>query len=1105
MTRKLLPYEHQLIDALGISKEEYLDFIAAAPVYEDAKQGTVFDIRNAEIVAITLTIIGILFQVAAALLTPRPNIPEIRGVAQSRDQRFAPRYGFNGVQELANYGDPLSLVYTNTSDNTQGGVRVNTALLWSAVLSFGGNQFMQLMLAIGAGSIKAIDIQRTAIGQLPLRDYPQSNIWAYWSPDSFTRYNQLRNGNTFDDPTAAGTTSHPTARLNTLSTTGQFGFSQAYAPTTGAACGVTAVIPLNVDVTRITQSGDLESKSVGTDLSGISNYWQDNKSRPLIPVGTRFSLRIRDADGDTEVAKARRGEASAIFAGARFKVGSAILRVVSISGSDIDSGDITATLECERTGKFPAINYSIRNWSSINRQAASYEQTINDNTAEITSLNSDKAVLQAIISSPVSRYRPGNTEISYINQINAEDVIDRYRSFEESFRNGMYYFTVQSGRRAIQYIDQRVKTLTQNNVSLRAARDSIKYQVKAFYLKCLAHIEEAYYASTTVCQALDVALKVRAYRRLGGRSEVYGSKQKNHGDSTSQNGLQPRVVMFRLYWRFAGAANYVEAPFIFCVRGTSDQDIFTYFKLINANAGYTVAGEAKYWEFKLEPVLEPMGEVGTSKYCYLHPNGTVRKINAGSSTVFVEFKGNVYDQTRTLPISQIADKIEEWDLFNYDSNSQSDFSYEQGPEVTITAVNEQLLEPWSNYNSSLYNGISTLGLHVFASKTTESLRSVSAWVTQGKELRRLSTDPDDYSTDTAITTLISSTPGGSSSYASDIFLDTVLDSVNGIGQYADIHSVDVPQLAKTKLFCRTNSLFMDGVIADLQSWREFWAQTAPMSLLELARIGGRDTLVPGVPYNETTGAINPSITISALFTAGNILEDSYKEEFIDYGASVQDAIVTAIYRDTSTNDIFPTNSSVQVSLNDVSENDAVLETLDVSQFVTRRDQAVLLAKFLCLSKRYIRRAIEFKTFPTDSPVFPGAFVYVEIGMNRWNTIYSGRIETGGVLNAPLPNGIPDGTYTVFVYTGTSNGTAQFSNVGVTDGVASQLESYAGSLFVLGTSIKNKRVFRVTEVSMDEEGETTIKAVEHPTSTSGQSLIAQGLIATNQFKVDGALG
>ena len=150
MTRKLLPYEYDLIDALGVTKEEYLDFVAQQHIYADAKQGTALDIR-AEPVSIILAIVGILFQLASMLLMPKPKAPqEQQGTAQTRDAVLAPRIGFNGAQDLAVYGDTVPLVYTNTAQNANGGVRVASLLLWSAILSFGNNQFMRLMMTIGA-------------------------------------------------------------------------------------------------------------------------------------------------------------------------------------------------------------------------------------------------------------------------------------------------------------------------------------------------------------------------------------------------------------------------------------------------------------------------------------------------------------------------------------------------------------------------------------------------------------------------------------------------------------------------------------------------------------------------------------------------------------------------------------------------------------------------------------------------------------------------------------------------------------------------------------------------------------------------------------------
>ena len=63
MTRKLLPYEYDLIDALGVSKEEYLDFVAQQHIYEDSKQGTALDVRNDfGITALILTIVASFFK-----------------------------------------------------------------------------------------------------------------------------------------------------------------------------------------------------------------------------------------------------------------------------------------------------------------------------------------------------------------------------------------------------------------------------------------------------------------------------------------------------------------------------------------------------------------------------------------------------------------------------------------------------------------------------------------------------------------------------------------------------------------------------------------------------------------------------------------------------------------------------------------------------------------------------------------------------------------------------------------------------------------------------------------------------------------------------------
>jgi hypothetical protein len=113
---------------------------------------------------------------------------------------------------------------------------------------------------------------------------------------------------------------------------------------------------------------------------------------------------------------------------------------------------------------------------------------------------------------------------------------------------------------------------------------------------------------------------------------------------------------------------------------------------------------------------------------------------------------------------------------------------------------------------------------------------------------------------------------------------------------------------------------MDGVIAEQTPWRQFWAETAPFSLLEFARVGGRETLIPAVPVNAA-GVANREVIVNALFTAGNVLEGSYKEEFIDYGSAVQDLIAMSstakpnrrMYSRVTPASPYPSRASTQAS------------------------------------------------------------------------------------------------------------------------------------------------------------------------------------------------
>jgi hypothetical protein len=1075
--RKLMPYEHQLVDALGISKQEYLDFVAQQQLYSDPKEGTIFDARNGPalpIIAIVLTIVGIILQVVGALLL-KDDKPS--GTAQTRDEVFAPRAGFNSLQKLADYGDPVHLVYTDINTNKQGGVRVSTSLLWSSVKSFGSSQYVQLLLLIGAGGIGEIDPERSAFGQTPLRDLIAQNYWLYFEPNAtgaLRARNLLKGSEYKKDPGTDGAGSNTIYRIDPTKGAQGDGFSHAISPSTSNVFGMYSPVAINVNIEVRQADGDIVSSANEITTAGLSGWGANAPSGTLARIAEGEQLTVtlsatRQTGGGiaTQEARESRRAASNTFDSAGvMKLGSAKFSIVSLSQGSTDDGTMKVQLVCVEGGRAPSKSYQVQ---STNRAF--------DNT---------------------------------------------------------------------------------------------------FFTKALVKIETAKYETISPCHIVDFAIKARVWRRISGRQEVYGSKRLQ-GYPTTDNGIKRRSSMFIVKYKaipLAGekekAFNYVKG--IFVVRRAADVDNFVYFRF---NSGEEGLDKASHWRFEIEPVFDTIAEFGNTelvgtdgkfRFFYLENGGADEAlINLGDGATIV-FNGRTRIGPNKLPpLNKSPRETNEWDLFSNTSDTQVQFSFDQGPEFTVTAVTEQIVESFDEY-PGLYDDLSLAGFNMYSGRNVQDLRSLSMFVNEGRRCRLLRTSgtvnnigwgQPDYqylpprktigtnemvpNTSYFITVIGNSdwsvaglrkTPavgevfiakaavagtgrvqaGGYANRAPDIFLDTILDGNDGIGKYSgDLFAIDIEQLARSKKFCERNKLFMDGLIAEPESWRQFWANNAPFSLLELAKIDGREALIPGVPYDKSSGKIasretGVTVPIAALFNPGNILEGSYKEEFIDYGTSTEDVIVTIIYRGNERDGAFPRKNSVEIKRSNANEDSALRETIDASQFVTNEAQAILLGKLLCQTRRHSRRAIEFKTFPTDSYVGPSAYIYVELAQNQWDKIYSGTIGKGGELNLPLADAVKNGDYQFLMYNPNdqSSGTLFRSAIAVVDGRAAALKGLEGYVFVLGKVIRGKRTFRVTEVSMDEEGEVTVRAVEHPTDEDGYSLITKGLASKVQglFMING---
>jgi hypothetical protein len=247
--RVLLPTEADLCNLLGLTEEEYFQFLegegVAAKVKErPAAYDLIPDIRcdpvslglavKSATGAYSLTLlgqvaVGVALSVVSYLLTPKP--PSMKQGTSERTadiaglKRFAPQSSFNSVQELATLGALIPLIFTNRSQNPYGGVRVNSQLLWSQLVSLGSFQQLKLLGLFSLGEIEqAPDFNGYAIGDLLIENYQADKIY-------------LSGGN-IPFQTNGGTFSTDIFRVDNLKH-----FSGTRNPTTQATFGLSSPMP----------------------------------------------------------------------------------------------------------------------------------------------------------------------------------------------------------------------------------------------------------------------------------------------------------------------------------------------------------------------------------------------------------------------------------------------------------------------------------------------------------------------------------------------------------------------------------------------------------------------------------------------------------------------------------------------------------------------------------------------------------------------------------------------------------------------------------------------------------------------------------------------
>lgn len=1033
--RILLPYEIQLIELLGCSREEYEFFtqesqrragirpaeydhipdIAAGPAIfvtaaVAASTGAAAGLTVLGTVLVNLAI-GLTLSAISFLLTPKPK--GAGGATRTLDSRtgqdrFAQTSGFDSLAELARYGESIPIIWTKYVEgdgiNSTGGVLVTPSMVWSRMFSLASQQSYKLIYVVGEAGIAPPDLAGLYIGNTGLNALEPNSYTLWWNPSGRpTRSNLLygtQSGPATGDPQETG---------DAFATgVGPTGFCQALTPSNSTTFGVSTPVPNGTQYRLNYTIIPIGSDSPGKDVL------RRNRAKVcgfLITPEKTFFL-----NGGTGFGYFRR---QGIISGGVGGVGSTVTYVISgnklrakgfFGGIDDkrgggELGDVNNTLdsECAATddilqlGETLIINHSV--WRVVNRSLSIW--TVGQ-TQRIT--------------------------LRCIEVLNSSDI----RSLGEA---------------NITTIDGNVNQHEGNPAPTNRA-GSVYDNVSRFNAGTVKN--------TRACNITQIGLSSQVWGKFNGLcnfNSLLSQEQIRDLDGKNiavQAGIMTeyftRTSAFTIFYRQIGSTAWIKTGVNFCVRGSYPVDQFHQIAILH--------GTKSLLEFRFVPLTGAyINRLGPTAILYALTGGvTGTSISGGGITLFANVQPVTVLQCARLE-QTIHTPSDDSAIRNFDANigiaevsaygSSISRSCASSPEHRIVYVNELT----SNAIAPTFDSLATVGMSLRSNRSVTSLDQLRLWISSGIN-------------------------------ASNSFPDLVQYLLQRINVLSD-QLIDTASFASAASFCQSRGLFFDGAITDKTNIREYITSIAPFFLLNFVIANGKFALMPAI---SSSGVTN-------IFTAGNIIEGSFSVEYLGLDQR-RDFEAVMVYRQNLGKNQFPESRTVRVRFADKPAN-LPQETFDMSAYCTSKKHAVQAASYFLSIRRRVTHAVKFKTIPDRaSGVAPGNYIKVAVEQNVISSTGNGVISSTGAVTSVQP--LADGNYPVVFYqlgaTDLSSGT-----LAITGGTTANTALF-GALFSLQSSSISTLTYLIEQVEIDEEGLVNITATEFP-SQIASDVGGAGMIIT----------
>ena len=404
-------------------------------------------------------------------------------------------------------------------------------------------------------------------------------------------------------------------------------------------------------------------------------------------------------------------------------------------------------------------------------------------------------------------------------------------------------------------------------------------------------------------------------------------------------------------------------------------------------------------------------------------------------------------------------------------------SCDNGTEHELVYVNETLSEE----TTPQYDGCAMAGLKLKSSDNFNQLDQLRTYLKNGIEVERL-IDGDV----------------ASSNLLTDLLWYLVTNKDTGAGSILNQDLVDKALLTTTGRYLEANKLYWDDVIAEPVNLRSWLSEQAPSVLCFVSLKNGRMALEPALPYdsNHKIDASNP-VTISAMFTEGNIIEDSLEFTWLELEERkmFQAAV---IYQQSRVNQ-FPEQKTL-IAYYGSDNSDLPIEEFTFSH-ITSDEHAAKVARYFLSLRKNLTHTITFKTLPWGLNLEAGKFIRVASEMSPYRPDNNGIIQDDGTIVAI--NALADGAYNVYYWerqtTAVSEGVLHIKN-----GKATELFNSVFSLKESAGSVSE--IYQIEALDIDQDGIVTIKASNYAVNSSGVSQLAIDVLDTaGAITIEGDIG